>query len=410
MGSSRLARGVVFEAIGDGTLLWKSKVIHEAREIDQVRLSVFSVEQLQLCVRAASKSECDQEMSNALEQSEGALPDKDAEGLKDGDGIDQLPIPSAGCLWFSAQVSGKGASRLPVGTPLAILSPRLLEGETAPLPPSMRGGEEDESDDKSKKDKKKKKDEEEGTKTRGGILTAAPGRHHPWCNYAAGLRALPIVTYAPQEDPSGSSGPSSGAGGESKVDEGDEAAVVGDAGATHSGEEDGSDDGEQAGASGGTLRVNYLDPATGLVVPRDVPVRVLSSISTLFGRKLEDDESQREAAAGTCGQLAVLSARHCLQAVVDSVSKAAEQARAVAAAAAQASSDGPPSMLPPPSLLRQATASDARVEVSEEAAVGMAGGPERLLSLLKLAAANDQSFREQAAHEDEEEGTGQPGG
>ena len=102
MGTGRLARGVVFEIIGDGALLWKSKVIHEAREVDQVRLSVFSVEQLQLCVRAASKAECDAAASAALESSEGALPDKDAESLKDGDGVDVLPLAAAGCLWFSS--------------------------------------------------------------------------------------------------------------------------------------------------------------------------------------------------------------------------------------------------------------------------------------------------------------------
>lgn len=67
-----------------------------------------------------------------------------------------------------------------------------------------------------------------------------------------------------------------------------------------------------------------MDPETGLVIPRDVPVRVLSSINMLYGRKLEDDQGQREAAAGTCGQIAVLSARQCLSSIVESVSKAAE--------------------------------------------------------------------------------------
>ncbi|KAA0176032.1 hypothetical protein FNF27_02424 [Cafeteria roenbergensis] len=386
--SSRLARPVVFEAIADGRVVWRSRPLCDPRESDTCSVPVFSTSALRLSVRAASANEVLDSETRIMGSLAAASHGKDAtapwEGIAPPPATDGLPVEAATAVWLFPQLSGAGAATLPPGAALAVIEPEEAAGCKAP---SLE-------DELAELSKAKASGSKSGSSSSDSMHRRITGRHHPFGNSASGLRALPIVTYAPL----------AAAGGQT-------AAAASAAGAGNEEAADAAADAPVQPIPAPSLRVLVLDPDTGLRLPRHVPVSMLAAVETIYGSQLSNPSALRRDAAWSCDALASLEARAALRFVVVGAAAAAsdwlEERSGGAAKASSASSaagdkqddlSAPPATANGPALL--SALSSAGEALDPSTCLEAAGGARRIVALLRLAAANDEEFRQAAKASD----------
>jgi hypothetical protein len=408
-GYQTLVRPVVFEAIADGAVVWRSRLISEPRQSDSCTIPVFATSALRLCVRAASvneilnhNAEVDAALAAAAANLASATPGSTAHavwtGITPPTSTDGVRVEDAVAVWIAPRVSGSGAATLPPGSALAVLGSEDLKGESAP---SIAA--EMEAKGKSSKGSDGSSDGEASDSRHRRLV----GRHHPFCNYISALRALPLVTYSPLD------AARSFVAAESSLSA--PLGVTRSASLDEDMDEDAAADAPLPKASEASLRVLVLDPETGLYLPRHVQASRLAIVESIYGVPLTSARRMRADASWSSFGMAVFAARDCLRFILEGAASAAEawsRARekerrsvtGVDSGNTLASQDSNPYVLgaalsAAPALLSTVSSIGKADEVAmaPSSCLSLLGGASNILRLLRLAAANDEGFRQAAA-------------